>query len=176
MNLHAKYSKYNLCTLYLMTAVNIPNPPYTIEKLKYMGFNNCFLEDENKSIENCILLVFQPSIEIYNSDNWGIFIEALKYRSNLIEIVNYNDRITGFWFKIEERFGNNLTYYFRKGKFSSFSQYYKSFLKGKVKQVVDKDKNYQNYLENELNLPEGILDNTELEEVPSEIDIKLILK
>jgi len=176
MNLHAKYNKYNLCTLYLMPSINIPNPPYTIEKLKYMGFNNCFLEDENKSIDNCILLVFQPSVEIYNSDNWTMFVQALKYRSNLIEIVDYGNRITGFWFKIEERFGNNLTYYFKRGLFSKFPQSYKSYLKGKTKKVVDKSKEYQEYLENELLLPEGILNNTELEEVPSEYDIKLIIK
>lgn len=175
MNLHVG-NKTNLCTHFLLPSINLPNNIYSWERLVYMGFINCYITDSNSNnvFPNCILLVFQPSMEIYENGQWSKLVEAFKYRENLVEIVEYPYRITGFWFKIEERFGQNLIIVFKKGKYSKFPDSYKKYLSGKYIQIVNKAKNYQEYLEKELNLKQGTLDDIELESIPQEKDLTLI--
>lgn len=178
MNLHSREAKWNLTTKYLLPSVNLSSNTFPFETLRILGFVNCYLEDDKKSIDNCILLVFQPSIEIFESEKWDLFIKMMSKKDGLIEIVDYETeyRIFGFWLKIWEKFGNSIIFEFRKGKYSRFPENYKQFLNTNEKGVCKKDKVLQYKIEMDLGLDEGYLDNIELEGIPQEKDIKFTLK
>lgn len=178
MNLHSrKNKKWNLTTRYLLPSVNLSSNQFSLELLEILGFVNCYIEDEKKSIDNCLLLVFQPSKEMYESEKWTYFMAMITKKDGLIEVVEYDldNRIFGFWLKIWEKFGDNLIFTFKKGKYSLFSDYYKQFLSPHERGICKKDKLLQYKKELDLGLNEGYLDNIELESIPDNEDLKFTL-
>lgn len=179
MNLHArKKHKWNLASRFLIPAIYLSSNQFPLSTLELLGFVDSYLEDDSKSIDNCLLLIFQPSREIYESEKWTYFIAMISRNNGLIEIVEYSleDRIFGFWMKMHEKFHNKLIFAFRKGKYSYFPEDYKQLLAPLEKAICKKDKTLQAKKEIELGLKEGFLSNLELENVPSELDIKFTLK
>lgn len=179
-NLHSKKGnkRYNLTSRFLLPSIYLSSTQFPITVLELLGFVDSYLEDDNKSIDNCLLLIFQPSKEIYESEKWTYFIAMISKNNGLIEIVEYNleDRIFGFWMKMHEKFNNKLIFAFKKGKFSHFPEDYKQLLAPHERAVCKKSKELQAKKEIELGLNEGFLENLELESVPSITDIKFSLK
>jgi len=168
MNLHIN-KKFNLVSRYLLPSIYLSTSQFPIGTLELLGFVNCYLKDNNKSLDNCLLLIFQPSIEIYTGEKWRYFIEMITKNNGLVEIVEYDldNRIFGFWMKISDRFKDKLIIPFKRGKYSLFPEDYKNLLTDYEKKVCKKDIILQKQKENYLLLKEGYLNNIELEEIPS---------
>lgn len=171
INLHVYYPPYNRTTLYLLPSILLSLEEHILKKV---GFINCFLEHDFdvSKYENCIVLVFQPSKSVFEGDIWESFNNVVKNRKNLINIVEYDgfNRIFGFWFKIDERFGRKLIFNFKNGYYSNFPDNYCPFLHVKRKMVVTKDPKYITELANRLGIKEEILEGMELDDVPKEHD------
>jgi len=170
MNLHLKKNnKFNLVSKYLLPSIYLSPSQFPIETLKLLGFVDCYLKDEYKSLDNCVLLVFQPSIEVYEGEKWNYFIQMISKNNGLMEIVEYDieDRIFGFWMKMHEKFKDKLIKPFEKGEYSKFPEDYKNILGEYEKKVCKKDIVLQRQKEKDLLLREGYLNNVELDEIPS---------
>lgn len=177
-NLHSKKGnkRYNLTSRFLLPSIYLSSTQFPITVLELLGFVDSYLEDDNKSIDNCLLLIFQPSKEIYEGEKWTYFIAMITKNNGLIEIVEYDleNRIFGFWMKMHEKFQNKLIFAFRRGMYSSFPSDYIQFLSEKEKKICKLDKNYKKELSLYLNVDEKYL--MELESIPSNYDYKFTLK
>ncbi len=143
MNLHArKGKKHNLASRYLLPSIYLSSNQFPIIMLGILGFVDCYLEDDVKSIDNCLLLIFQPSVEVYEGEKWTYFIAMMSKNNGLIEVVEYdlNSRIFGFWMKMHEKFHNKLIIPFKKGKYSLFPEDYKNLLADYEKKISKKTK------------------------------------
>lgn len=177
MNLHArKDKKWSLCSRYLLPSIYLSSNQFSLELLEILGFVDSYLEDDNKSIDSCLLLIFQPSKEIYESEKWTYFITSMSKNIGLIELVEYDvgNRIFGFWMLMRD--GERLIYQFKRGKYSLFPEKYIPLLMDREKKVCKKDNEYRIKKEKELGLREGYLLNMELESIPEEKDYKFTLK
>jgi len=172
MNLHVGRKEIpDIGTRMLLPGIMFSSNDLSIDRLNLMGYVGLYLEDgvNNKKHPQCVLLIFQTSEELIENGKWSLFVEVLKMRDNLIDIIEYGERIFGFWYRIDtDRFGDRLIYWYSKGKYSKFPMNYIKYLGNYEKRIAYKDKKLQKQLEELYNVDEGILDEVELERVPYE--------
>lgn len=176
-NLHKL--KYNLCTKYLISSLGLVSTNTSWELFKKFGFINAYLEDKTYpvNIKNSIYLVFAPATSSKNS--FLEYLEEIKnHIPNYLDNYEVDDNVWVIIFKIP----NNWVYLydlFLKGQYSKFGKKYGDFFKtsdnGSIVytnayKVINKDKDYQEYLEKKLGLELGELDEAELDSVPDEKD------
>lgn len=173
MNLHNKKVKYNLTSKYLLPSIYLDSSKFPISTLELLGFVNCYLEDLTYKTDNTLILIFQPSVHIYNSEKWSLFMDMISRNNGLLNIIEYDleHRIFGFQMKINSTYADKLAPPFKLGKYSLFPLNYIQFLGLDQQKVCKKDIGYRIALEKRLGLKEGFLIDMELEDVPEEKDV-----
>lgn len=172
MNLHNKYKpngKFSLASRFLLPSLKL-HTRLNWHTLEIMGFVGIFLYDETegktKYYKNSLLIIFQPSVS-FKEEHWKMFENVIKNNyPSLLEYIQYDEFVYGFWMKIGEEFGKNLRYYFKLGRYSEFpANYANKYLNEYEKNVCKKDENLQKTIEEKLGLTEGQLNNCELESI-----------
>lgn len=173
VNLHEYYAKYNLASKFLLPSLLLDDRIVSFDKLKLLGFIGVFLYDETEGnvryFPNSLLIILNPSVS-FKELHWESVLELFKKYPNFIEYIEYDEYIYGIWFKIHDKFGNNLRNLFKLGKYSEFPASYIMFLTENAKKVCKQDAGLQKEKEKELGLEEGDLNGAELASIPNRED------